>query len=192
MITENEKKIIRTLLFSFGELYSLNEIARKCKIAPNGAYKIVRKFIEEGIVNSKKIGNMNSYALNFSNPKTKNLCELSIIENSSSKIKNRENDLKELKGIAEIAIIFGSYIAEKANPNDIDLFFMLKKENFRKYKEKANLIYPAMPLKVQDVLQTEEDLKNNLSKKDEVIKEILRKGFILWGHDKIVDIIKWM
>jgi hypothetical protein len=49
-----------------------------------------------------------------------------------------------------------------------------------------------MPLKVQDVLQTEEDLKNNLSKKDEVIKEILRKGFILWGHDKIVDIIKWM
>lgn len=190
MLTKNEKKVIRTLLFSFGEEYSINEIARRCNLAPNGALKILKKFAEEGIITLKKIGNISSYLINFANSKTRSILELSLIEEANNKIKNRIEDLKELQKITEAAIIFGSYIVEKENPGDIDLLFVLSKENFRKYKEEAKKIYPAMPIKVHDVLQTPEDLEKNILKRDKVIIEILRKGFILWGQNKIIEAIK--
>src|SRR3989344_2301155 len=190
MLTKNEKKVIRTLLFSFGEEYSINETARRCNLAPNGALKILKKFAEEGIIILKKIGNISSYLINFTNSKTRSILELSLIEEANNKIKNRTEDLKELQKITEAAIIFGSYIIEKENPEDIDLFFLLNKENFRKYKEEAKKIYPAMPIKVHDVLQTSEDLEKNILKKDKVIIEILRRGFILWGQNKIIEAIK--
>src|SRR3989344_6072578 len=150
MLTKNEKKVIRTLLFSFGEEYSIN----------------------------------------FTNSKTRSILELSLIEEANNKIKNRIEDLKGLQKITGAAIIFGSYIIEKENPEDIDLFFLLNKENFRKYKEEAKKIYPAMPIKVHDVLQTSEDLEKNILKKDKIIIEILRRGFILWGQNKIIEAIK--
>lgn len=190
MLTENEKKVIRTILFSFGEEYSINEIARKCNLAPNGALKILRKLSEEEIITLKKIANISTYSLDFTNPKTKNICELSLIANPPSKIKSRLEDLRDLQEITGIGIIFGSYITEKSNPEDIDLFFLLKEENFKKYKEKIKKIYPAMPLKVQDILQTEKDLTENILKKNKVIIEILQKGFILWGQDKLIEIMK--
>lgn len=190
MLTENEKKVIRILLFSFGEEYSINEIARKCSLAPNGALKILRKLSEEGIIILKKIANISTYSLDFTNSKTKSICELSLIASPTTKIKNRLEDLKDLKDLTEIGIIFGSYITEKANPGDIDLFFLLKEENFKKYKEKIKYIYPAMPLKIQDVLQTERDLTENILKKDKIVIEILQKGFILWGQDKLIEIMK--
>lgn len=190
MLTENEKKVIRTVLFAFGEEYSINEIAKKCNLSPNGALKILQKLSKEGIITLKKIANISTYSLDFTNSKTKNICELSIIVNPNPKISNRLEDLKDLKEVTGIGIIFGSYITEKSNPEDIDLFFLLKEENFKKYKERIKNIYPAMPLKVQDILQTEKDLIENILKKDRVIIEILQKGFVLWGQDKLIEIMK--
>ncbi|MEK6935449.1 MAG: nucleotidyltransferase domain-containing protein [Nanoarchaeota archaeon] len=190
MLTKNEKKVIRTILFSFGEEYSINEIARKCNLAPNGALKILRKFLKEGIITMKKIANINSHTINFNNPKTKSILELSLMQEGNNKVKNRVEDLKKLQEITEAGIIFGSYITEKENPEDIDLLFVLNKDNFKKYKEEIKKIFPIMPIKVHDVLQTKEDLEANILKKDKVIEDILKKGFILWGHDKIVEAIK--
>jgi len=190
MLTKNEKKVIRILLFSFGEEYSINEIARKCNLAPNGALKILRKFAKEGIIILKKIANISTYTINFNNSQTKSILELSLIQEGNNRVKNRFEDLYSLQEITEAGIIFGSYTTEKQNPEDIDLLFVLKKDNFRKYKEETKKIFPIMPVKVHDVLQTKEDLKANIFKKDKVIIEILRKGVILWGHEKIIEVIK--
>ena len=50
MLTINEKKVLKELFYFFGEDYSINEISRKCDIAPNGALKILRKFEKIGII----------------------------------------------------------------------------------------------------------------------------------------------
>ena len=47
-----------------------------------------------------------------------------------------------------------------------------------------------MPLKVQDIIQTKEDLTENILKNDKAVIEILQKGFVLWGQDKLMEIIK--
>ena len=190
MLTKNEKNVIKTLLFSFQDEYSINEIARRCNLAPNGAFIILRKLEQEKIIKLKKIANINAYSLDSDNLKTKSICELALIEEPSTKIKNRLEDLKELQKITEAGIIFGSYITKKKNPGDIDLFFVLKEDNFKKYKEETRKIYPAMPLKVQDIIQTKEDLTENILKNDKAVIEILQKGFVLWGQDKLMEIIK--
>ena len=43
MMTANEKHVLKMLFTAF-EDYSINEIARKCNLAPNGALKILKKF----------------------------------------------------------------------------------------------------------------------------------------------------
>lgn len=175
---------------AFGEYHSINSLAKQCGLTPNGTLKILKKFENQGILRLKKISNINSYKINFLDNKTKSILELSLIPEVSGKLKFREEDLKPLKDVSEICILFGSYISEKKQPNDLDVFFMIKEKKFEEYKKLSKKIYRTMPLKVHDVLQTEKDLKKNLVEKNKVIIEILRKGVILWGYDKIIKVME--
>ena len=70
MLTKNEKKVLRLLLTAFDRQYSINNIAKECGLVPNGAYKILKKFEEEGILKAKHIANIKSYSINFDDEKT--------------------------------------------------------------------------------------------------------------------------
>ncbi len=190
MLTKNEKNVIRMILTSFKEDYSINEIARQCHLSPNGALKILKKLEKAGILKIKKIANIISYRINFENDKTKSILELSLIPELEGKLKFRFDDLKPLQEIVDICIIFGSYIDSKKSPQDIDIMFIIKESYFNKYKSLGNKIFQTMPIKVHEVLQTETDLKENIEKKDKVLIEILKKGIVLWGQDKLLNIIK--
>lgn len=190
MITENDKNVLKMLLYAFEKSYSINQIARECNIAPNGALKILRKFEKEGVLRFERIGNIKSYSLNFENEKTKNVLQLALIPELVGRIKFRAEDLDPLKQSAETCIIFGSYIDVKKEPNDIDLFLIIKDKKFNEYKKQSSLIYKTMPIKVHDVIQTEKDVIENIKKKDKITMEILKTGIILWGYDKVINIIK--
>lgn len=190
MLTLNEKKVLRMLLTAFDTDYSINNIAKECGIAPNGAYKILKKLEKEGILKEKSIANIKSYKINFANEKTTNILELAMMQELEGRIKFRLEDFKALKGIAKTCIIFGSYLNPKKHPNDLDILFILGKDNFKEYKKTLEGIRDIVPAKIHDVLQTEQDLKNNIINKDKVILEILRKGTILWGQKTIIEVIK--
>jgi len=190
MLTANEKKILKMLLTTFGENYSINQIAKKCSITPNGTLKILRKFEKEGILESKKIANISSYSINFKNEKTKSILELALISDLTGKLKFRHEDLKQLKEITKACIFFGSYINSKREPNDLDILFIIDKKSFNSYKEKSLQIYKTIPVKVHDVLQTEEDFSKNIKNKDKVVLETLKTGIILWGYKKIIELIE--
>ncbi len=190
MITDNEKKILRFLLANFDSDYSINEIARNCGLAPNGAYEILKKFEKKGILLPKKIANAKSYKIDFSSLEAKKTLELSIIPDyRESKIKYRHNDLKNIEKITKLCIIFGSYLTKK-EPNDIDILFVIKRAYYKKYSELLERIKPSMPFKVHDIIQTKEDLIKNIKKQDKIIKEILAHGIVLWGHEFLIEVIK--
>jgi len=190
MITNNEKKVLKMLLYAFEKSYSINKIARDCDLAPNGALKILRKFEKEGILEFENIGNIKSYQLNFENEKTKNILKLALIPEITGRIKFRAEDLSPLRKLASVGIIFGSYTNMKKEPNDIDLFLIISNNEFNNYKKETSQIYKTIPIKVHDVIQTKKDVIENLRKKDEVIIEILKTGIILWGYDEIINIIE--
>jgi len=190
MLTINEKKVLKLLFTAFDEDYSINNIAKKCSLSPNGAAKILNKFEKQGILKPKKIANIKSYKINFENEKTPIILELTLIPKLEKRLKYRLDDLKELKEITKICIIFGSYINISKKPNDLDILFVLDKNNFKKYKKKLPNLREIIPVKIHDVLQTEEDLKQNIIQKDKIILDILKTGIILWGQKTIVEIIK--
>jgi DNA-binding Lrp family transcriptional regulator len=190
MLTQNEKKVLKILLTAF-EDYSINQIARLAKLSPNGAYKILKKFRNEGILKSKQIANIKSYSLDFDNEKTGNILQYALIPKLEGRIKFRFDDLKELKKITLASIMFGSYIDLKKEPNDLDILFIIDTKHYKTYKENSTRIFKTIPIKVHDILQTEKDFKENIAKKDKVLIDILKTGKILWGHDKIIDLIEY-
>ena len=178
------------MLFAVFEEYSINEIARQCNLAPNGAFKILRKLEKEGILKSKNIANIKSYSLNFDNEKTRNILKLALIPELKSRLKFRFEDLKQLKRITKAYIIFGSYTNLKKEPHDIDLLFIIDKKKFNEFKKETQDIYKTTPVKVHDVLQTEEDFADNLRKRDNVVLDILKTGIVLWGYDEIINLVE--
>jgi len=191
MITNNEKKILRFLLAHLNSDYSINEIAKKCSLAPNGAYEILKKFEEKEILNSKKIANSKSYKINFNSIEANKLLELVLIPNyKESKIKYRYNDLKPLENMTNLCILFGSYITKKEKPNDIDILFVIKKSDYEKYSEVLEKVKRILPLKLHDVIQTKEDLTKNIKKEEKLIIEAISEGIVLWGHEFLIGVIK--
>jgi DNA-binding Lrp family transcriptional regulator len=191
MITNNEKKILKFLLVHFNSDYSINEIAKKCSLAPNGAYEILKKFEEKEILNSKKIANSKSYKINFNSIEANKLLELVLIPNyKESKIKYRYNDLKPLENMTNLCILFGSYITKKEKPNDIDILFVIKKSDYEKYSEVLEKVKRILPLKLHDVIQTKEDLTKNIKKEEKLIIEAISEGIVLWGHEFLIGVIK--
>lgn len=191
MLTQNEKKVLRFLAVSLKEDYSINETAKKCGIFPNGAYKILTKFEKEGIVKKKQISHVHSYKLNFEIEKTMIVLELAFIPDAlEGRIKLRAEDLQPLKAATKACILFGSYITAKQKPGDIDILFVLDKSNFNQFKQKLSKAQDIMPVKIQDIVQTREDLQQNLKKEDKIIKEALQNGIVLWGYDVIAGVVK--
>lgn len=190
MLTTNEKKVLRLLMASSKIDYSINQIAKRCHLAPNGALKILKKFEKEGILKAKKIANIISYKLDLSNDKTLNILELALIPELQGRIKYRLSDFQGLKSITKSCIIFGSYANLKKEPDDLDVLFILDKENYKEYRRKLEDISGIIPIKVHDIVQTERDLKENIIKIDKVVMEILLNGIVLWGHKTIVKVIQ--
>ena len=189
MLTQNEKKVLRMILTSFDTDYSINNIANECKLSPNGAYKILIKFEKEGILIPKKIANLKSYKLNFQNEKTLSILELALIADFDKKIEYRLEDLKNIRKITKSCIFFGSYLSKK-DPNDLDILFILDKSNYKEYSNEIKKTKEIMPIEVHDVVQTPEDIRQNIIKKDNIIMSILRTGTIVWGQKEIIQVIK--
>ena len=190
MLTNNEKKVLRLLLTAFDRQYSINNIAKECGLAPNGAFKILKKFEKEGILKSNKIANIKSYSINFDNEKTGSILELALMPALEGRLKYRLEDFKDMKEITKACILFGSYIDLKKEPHDLDVLFVIDEDNFKNYKKGLEAIKDIVPAKIHDVLQTEEDLKNNIKNKDKIILQILRGGVILWGINTMIKVIK--
>ena len=113
MLTEKEIKVLRYLAVHSKECPSINKIAKECKITPNGTYKILRKFENEGILSFKQISNIKSYYIDFGNRKSLNILELALTSDVTKKrIKYRIEDLKGMEKITEACILFGSYISD--------------------------------------------------------------------------------
>ncbi|MEK6867462.1 MAG: hypothetical protein AABX98_01430 [Nanoarchaeota archaeon] len=191
VLTKNEKRVMRFLAISIGDDYSINEIAKMCKITPNGAYKILLKLEKEGVLQAKAIANIKAYHLDFTNEKTQRLLEFAFMPAVlDGRVRFRAEDLQSLKKIVKACIFFGSYITSKKEPGDLDVLFLLEQKDFVSYKHEFAKVQNITPVKIQDIVQTSIDLEQNLKKKDPIIIEALRNGIVLWGFESLALVIK--
>ncbi len=191
ILTENEKRVLRFLAAKPENDYSINDVAKACGVTPNGAYKILRKLENEGVLLAKQIANIKAYKPDFKNEKTARVYELALMPDAlQGRVKLRADDLEQLKAVTKACVIFGSYITAKQRPEDIDALFVVEKDHFEGYKKALAKVQDITPVKIHDVVQTTDDLRQNLKKNDPIVTEALQKGVALWGFDTIVQVIK--
>ena len=189
--TVNQQRVIRFLATRIGKDHSINDIARECNLAPNGAYKILTKFEKQGAFKVKTIANIKSYSMNFDNEKTRPVLELAFTPNVlEGRVKLRAEDLQRLKSTAKACILFGSYITQKEKPGDLDVLFVLEKKDYERFRDTLAKVQDLVPVKIQDVVQTPEDLKDNLKKGDPIVMVALQKGIVLWGSNVLAETVK--
>jgi len=191
ILTKNEKRVLRWLATSIGEDHSINDIAKTVALTPNGAYKMLTKLEKEGMLRAKPIANIKAYKLDFEGEKTMRVLELALMpDRVEGRAKARADDLKPLKAVTAACVLFGSYITAKQKPGDLDVLFVLERTNFETYKQALAKVQDSTPVKIQDVVQTHEDLECNLKKHDPIVTEALRNGIVLWGFDVLVEAVK--
>lgn len=191
ILTMNEKHVLRFLAASTGKDYSINDIAKTCKLTPNGAHKLLAKLEKEALLKAKPIANIKAYGLDFESEKTARVLELAFMPDAlEGRVKLRAEDLKQLKAVTKACILFGSYITTKKEPGDLDVLFVLERKNFEAYKQALSKVQDITPVKIQDVVQTTDDVEQNLKKSDPIVVAALREGIVLWGFDVLVQVIK--
>lgn len=191
ILTTNEKNVLRFLSAKPGADHSINDVAKACNITPNGTFKVLRKLEKEGVLKAKHISNIKAYKPDFENEKTASVYELAFMPDIlEGRVKLRLDDLKQLKAVTKACIVFGSYVTEKQKPNDLDALFIVEKNNFENYKKALAKAQDITPVKIHDVVQTTQDMLQNLKKEDTIVTEALHRGVVLWGFDTIVHVIK--
>ena len=191
MFTANERKILRFLMTSFSYI-SINDIAKECDLVPNGAYKILKKLERIGIIYYEDIGRIKAYKIKYDNTLTLSYLGIALTDEriNEAKIKVRIRDFEKLKDICKTVIIIGSYITDKKDPNDIDIVFVFEKDKHNKFIKTLDDTREIIPYKIHDIIQTPEDIINNLKEKDKIIISAIRNGVVLWGYDFIARSVK--
>ena len=190
-LTKNEARAIDFLIRNFKEKNSINELGRKLDISPRGIYKILKKLENINVIIPERIGNAIYYRINLAEDSALKLAEFVLmpgILNPYAKV--QAEDLKQLKGIAQSCILYGSVLSKGKEARDIDTLIVLEKKNFSKVNNMLNKIKNMKPKKIHEMVQTKEDLINNIKNGDKVILDIIKKGSILWGAEIIVEAIK--
>lgn len=192
-VTKNEMKILLVLFKDLSNSYNANSISKIVGITPMGALKILKKMEKEQIVESKRLGKANFYKLNLKNPYTKTYLTFSLqreAEQAEPAIKRWVNELKSFNKFATIGILFGSAIQKPSTAKDIDLLLVFEKEQAKNIEEIIKEKNRINIKKIHAIKQTEQDLKENIKNKDKILLSILKRGIVLFGYEKIIEVIK--
>jgi len=190
-ITTNEVRVINLLLRTFTRNYNINQIAKELKLSPRGAFKILKKLENNKILSSQKIGNNSIYKINFKSETTADFCQLVLIETETTPyLRTWINDLQSLKEWAEMALLFGSILTKEKQAGDVDLLLVFRPESLSAVQEQIKKINQIKSKKIHLIVQTKEDLFNNIKNKDSALLEEIKTGLILWGRNILVEAIK--
>ncbi len=190
-LTKNEARVINFLIRNFTEKYSINQLTRELDLSPMGGYKILKRLEAQEILVPEKMGNSVFYSIDLNNEIAIKVSELILSQKKENPdLEVLVENLDGLKDISYSLIVFGSFIENPKEANDIDILVLSDSSNYRKLKKKIEEINSISAKEIHPVFQTEKDLEQNLREKDQVILDIIRKGFILWGSRYIVKAIK--
>ena len=190
-LTRNESRTIDFLIRNFREKNSINEIARRLNLSSRGAYKILKKLEGIRVIMPENIGNAIYYRINFNEEVAAKLSEFVLVQNELNTYSQVQAvDLKQLRDISLSCILFGSILTKGKEANDVDILLIIEKKDLKKVISVLDKIKNLKPKKIHEMLQTKEDLINNIRKNDEVILDIIRTGKVLWGAEMIVGAIK--
>jgi predicted nucleotidyltransferase len=189
-LTRKENEVLLILFKDFSRNYNANSLSKHVNITPRGALKILKNLQKQKLLISKKFGKAVFYKVNLNDYYTFRMIETLLIYEAREKASRWLSEFNELFKDIEIAIIFGSMVRKPKKANDIDLLLVFKRKKMKQVKQFINEKNRILLKPIHPVLQSLDDIKNNLRKRNPVILNVLRQGYVLHGYDKIIEVIK--
>jgi len=185
-----KKQEIIKLLFKDAETsYNSRNLSKVIGISHPGSFKILKELEKNGIVKSKQVGKANIYSLNFDNPIACKEIEMALTIESQN-YRRWIEEFREFENKSHFVILFGSILRDEKSARDVDILVVADKSNFNKIRnivrEKDNILNK----KVHLILQLLEDFKNDVHNHNKVIIEIIKNGIVLFGQDKIRQMLE--
>ncbi len=187
-LTKNESRVINFLIRNYSERISMNGVGKRLRLSPMGVYKILKKLEKQKILTFESIGQANYYRIDFNEQVARKSTEFVLSQNElNSFAKVCAEDLKKIQVLADCVIFFGSVLTKGIDANDIDVFCVIKKQNYERLRKEIQDLQKTSSKSIQLVVQTFEDLVKNLKNKDPVLLDIIRKGAIISGQEIILE-----
>ncbi|MBS3113778.1 MarR family transcriptional regulator [Candidatus Woesearchaeota archaeon] len=163
-LSDNEFSVLNFLVRNFSEKLTIRNIAQRLNFSPAGVFNILKKLEKQSIVVGQKLGTGLFYSINFENKIAEHLAEI-VLLHSDEKIDLNIEQFKQ----ANAAIL-----DEKS--------LLLITDNIT--------VFDISIPNIEVITKTEDEIIDLLRKKDSQMLQILKKGVVLFGEDKIVEIIK--
>ena len=164
-LSDNEFSVLSFLVRNFTERLTIRNIAQRLNFSPAGVFNILKKLEKNNIVVGQKLGTGLFYAINFENKIAEHLAGIVLLY-SDDKIE--KIDVEKIK-------------QAKAG--------ILDKKKLLLVTDNITTLDISIP-NIDVITKTEDEIINLLRKKDSSTLQLLKKGIVLFGEDKIVDIIK--
>ncbi len=189
-LTKTESKVLLTLFKDFNTNYNANTLAKKIGITRAGALNILKQFKDKEIVLGKQFGKAVFYKLNLEESYVQKVIEILLMAESRKYAVRWLFEFKKIFPEVEMIIIFGSAIRDYEKAHDIDVVFVFTQENLFKVREFVASKNKILPKHIHPIIQSPKDIQENLNSRDEVVLNALRFGYVLYGYQKLVEVVR--
>ncbi len=196
MLNNCELKILGLLLRKPEDFYSINDLAKKVKLAYPYVYDSVKNLKEKELLTVKKIGKSNLCQVRFDHPEELAVAAMEMKREflrQHLSINNLAHQLQEaLTDELYILLLFGSYARRTATKtSDIDLFFIIQdQQNIESLRKKAKAVLSKLNYPVEFEVSTMNWFYEMLGDKNTVGREIFKANIILHNAESYLQLIK--
>ena len=189
-LTQKESEALLLLFKDFSKNYNANSISSVLEITPRGALKILKGLKERNMLISKTFGKAVFYKINFKDNHTAKAVETLLMQEAKENASRWVSEFRELFEFAEVVILFGSSVRTPKKANDLDILIVVSQKNLDMVEEFVKTKNKILLNPIHPIYQSPNDIKNNLQKKQAVVINALRLGYILHGYEKIMEAVK--
>lgn len=195
MRTDKSKtKILKILLKDLMIKPTVTSLANEVGMSRPGIWKVLKKLESEKLLVLSSIGegktSTYSISLNWDNPLLEKTLALALAEDA---LKNQRwiSNFAELENKVDFLIIYGSIIYSPKEANDIDILGVVSNKNkFLEVEKSIKAIQKTQIKKIHILNFTQAEFKNELEKSNKVFIDAIKKGIILFGHEKFIKFIR--
>jgi len=168
-IAKNEFSVINFLVRNFYERFTIRNIAVKLKQSPAGVHSLLKKLEKNNIVRAEKLGTGLFYRINLDDKVGEHLASIVLLRFNAIK----KLDIEKVKDDVK-AVLF----------DNKNILFIT--ENIEKVQTIASEVFNDY----NNIVKTEEELIEDIRKKDALTLRIMKDANVVFGEDFFVKIIK--
>lgn len=165
------------------EIYG-RQLIGKVSLSQKAIALTLEKLESEGVLVSRKSGNMRFYALNKKNPQIKDIITITELTRKTEFLNKHKIIAQVFKGDSRIIGVFGSYAKNiEKKDSDVDIFIIGEKNSTDNYVESAQMFDLDVSIKYFSLKEFKK-LRNN-----PLVKEIIAHHVILSNAEGFVSIV---